>query len=147
MNIHKRNVFGLFFLFYFAVYAVSPIIYTLSSGRTSEIIRGKGEVPSFAEGFQVPLVETVWGKFIPREEEQTGGSAVKFLIRKKRAVLPENRLAKMPYPDASFTEEAPPFSSAPFVGRIVEYISNGSGGDHRPLYLCHSPPATLLLLV
>ncbi len=83
MNTYKRNFFGLFFLSYFAVYAVSPIIYTLSPGSTSEFIGKKAMVPSFADGFQVFFLETVCGKFIPGEEEPSGSAAVKFLIRKK----------------------------------------------------------------
>ncbi len=143
MNIHKRNVFGLYFLVYFAVYAVSPIVYTISVGRSSEIVSAKADACSCVNNFQTSLLETVLQKLIPGEEEQPDSSAVKFIIRKKRAVLPEDRLARTPYPDTSpAAENASPFLSAPLSGRISGSGPNPAGRDHQPLYLCHSPPAS-----
>jgi hypothetical protein len=142
MNTYKRNVFGLFFLSYFAVYAVSPIIYTLSAAKASEITNRKTEVSSFAGGCQVLLLEKVWGNFIHGEAEPSGSGPVKFLVTKKRAVLPEKGLEKTPYPEVSFREDAPLFLPAPLACRTGDNVTTAGGGEHRPLYLCHSPPAS-----
>jgi hypothetical protein len=142
MNTYKRNVFGLFFLSYFAVYAVSPIIYTLSAGKASEVIKGETKVSSFADGCQVFLLEAVLAKFILREADPSGSAAVKFLGMKKRAVLPEKGLEKTPYPEVSFREDAPLFLPAPLACRTGDSVTTTGGGEHRPLFLCHSPPAS-----
>jgi hypothetical protein len=137
MKAHKGNIFGLLFFCYFGIYAVLTLVCTLSSAGAAEIVTANSEIPPFTARFPDFLPDNIQRRFLPGK----GGAAVTFLMKKERAILPDDSLTNLVSPDAVFlSSDDLPFPPIQLQWR--KYIACPVRGDrvHHRLYLSHSPP-------
>jgi hypothetical protein len=137
MKAHKGNVFGLLFFFYFGIYAVLPLVCTLSSAGAAEIVATNSGIPSFTASFPGFLPKSRRAQIVSGKESPN----VTFLMRKESAVLPDDFFTNLLSPAAFFLSgDDLPSSPGRLQCRIYASPDRGERVHHR-LYLSHSPPA------
>ncbi len=83
---HKLRLF-LFSLFF--LYTISPISYTSATNSAAES-DGSGNGSHLTRKFHIYLWELIYAQLTSHEDTESSGSAVKILLKKKRAVMPKN---------------------------------------------------------
>jgi hypothetical protein len=136
MKAHKGNVFGLLFFLYFGVYAVLPLVCTLSSSGATELITVRNGLPSVAEHCHGVLPVRARRGLI-----RAKGSSVTFFMKEKGAILSDDSFLQRVSAGAVFLSgEDLLFSLSTLTRQAAGVGFAGADRDrHRP-YLCHSPP-------
>jgi hypothetical protein len=92
MSFKIRRILKFLFLFYFVVYALSPLCYPFT--QTKEAVLVSKETKTDFQDIRLFLWQTVWQKVIPQEESSDNTGDICF-IRKTRAILGSDHVIKM----------------------------------------------------
>lgn len=140
-SIGKKRLFTLLFFLYYIVYAISPLTYTFPEQRNLENRRESSPASPVIKGVRLFLWELVMEIVVPSEETEPDHTGDTVLIKKKRALLPENAAAKLlPFDTASIPKDhyAPP---VPIGGRTAGHVAfHGTRKGFSTVYAGHSPP-------
>jgi hypothetical protein len=137
----KKKLFSFFFCFYFVVYAISPLTYTVAEKRAFESRFASAKASSSIKSIHVFLWELIVKRVATREESAQDHASGTIIVRKKRALLPENAAAKLLSFDAATLAEdryVPPPRTNVRVLKSVTFQSTRKG--FSSLYAGHAPP-------
>jgi hypothetical protein len=136
MKAYKKNIFSLFFLLYVFIYAVSPLIFTLYCENNTGLHAGE-----YTSRDTNALTTRSGGVIVATQETPSDGSAFWVLVKKKRAVIP----------DDAGQEELQPHDT--IASREIVFVSHDDGApasgpervtgisqEHHPLFRSNSPP-------
>ena len=136
---NKQVILSSLFLIYYVFYAISPLSYTYSGKKIIDRIGDATGVSASLNNLNIFLLEVICAKIDPTKEIDHANSTVRVLIRKARAILPENASVKF----------APPTKLLLF-GHIARFFDNSSsrllvssdrGNSIWGVNLLHSGPA------
>jgi hypothetical protein len=139
----EKQAFKLLFFFYFLVYAVSPLTYTVSG----QGVRGHGyttrRAPSAGKNIHVLLWELILEKVTAKDEASPARGDSSILIKKKRALMPEDASAKLFSPGRTCVRQDRWGRPSPVAGKFdfSHIISRGTPKGFHSLYAGHSPPS------
>lgn len=138
--INRRYIFSLFFFIYFIPYSISPLSYTYTYAPENIAENGpiSGRIPFFGRNVHILLWELIYAKFVPKEDISHAHSTEMVIVKKTRAIMPENTISKaMPYEDVF----VPGFLKADnaLLRLAVKCNTYGTSIGYH-LYSTHSPP-------
>lgn len=140
-SLGKKRLFTLLFFLYYFVYAVSPLTYTFPDQKNLENSCESNPASPVVKGIHLFLWELVMEKVVTPEETEPDHSGDTVIIKKKRALLPENAAVKLlPFDTASIPKDhyAPP---VPIGGRTAGHVAfQGTREGFSTVYAGHSPP-------
>ena len=140
-SLGKKRLFTLLFFLYYIVYAVSPLTYTLPEQNNLENSLESSPASPVVKGVRLFLWELVMEKVVSPEETEADHTGDTVIIKKKRALLPENAAAKLlPFDTASIPKDqyAPPVLIG---GRTAMHVAfHGLREGFSTVYAGHSPP-------
>jgi hypothetical protein len=138
----KKQFFKLFLVFYFLVYSVSPLTYTLSDKPVPESSYATTKKSSNIKSVHILLWEFFTKRPSSPEETSHNNGNASILIKEKRAIAPENASEKislfknMSVPEGFYNPLAP----ATYINVLPENIP-GIDKGFNPLYAGNSPPS------
>jgi hypothetical protein len=136
MKTYKKKIFSLFFLLYVFIYAVSPLIFTFYCENNT----GPHAVKYFSNHAKA-LATKSESVIVAAEKAPSDGSAFWVLVKKKRALLPDDTVEEELQPhDTIVSQEIVLVShdnGAPASG--LERVT-GMSQEHHPLFRSNSPP-------
>lgn len=141
-SIIKQNISRMLFLVYFSIYAVSPLSLTLTSQNALEICSSNSPNPP-TKNLHIFMWEIIFSKLTKCNDtgNDHAGAGIKALIKKARAILPEDigkissslQKASLNEPISFHTIEIlPQYFPDNEIRQTTKAISS--------LYACHSPP-------
>jgi hypothetical protein len=87
---NEYSVLGCLLLVYFVIYAISPLSYTYTVSKIAErVCAAKGKT-DLEKNFSIFLLEAICARIDAKKNIDQANSGVKVLVRKARAILPEN---------------------------------------------------------
>ena len=140
-SLGKKRLFTLLFFLYYIVYAVSPLTYTFPEQKNLEKSRESSPASPVVLGVRLFLWELVMEKVGSPDETEPDHSDDTVLIKKKRALLPENAATRlMPFDTASIPKNhyAPPVPIGNLTAGHAAF--HGTREGYSWLYAGHSPP-------
>jgi hypothetical protein len=139
---NKKRVFKLLLAAYFLVYSISPLTYTFLNKPVHEGIYATHNGSPGIINIHILLWESIIDSLSALEENPHSAGDVSILIKKKRALAPENATRKLSsYKNASMPQD--------FVDPLaLAAVSINSRSDlfpviykgFNPVYAGHSPP-------
>ena len=140
---HNKHFFKLLLVIYFLAYSISPLTYTLSHKQASEHICAPDKESSGIKSAQILLWESFMERLSSLEENPHSNGDASILIKKKRALAPENVSAKLfllkntPAPKDFCKPPVPMAYGSNVIPANVLDICKG----FNPLYAGNSPPS------
>jgi hypothetical protein len=138
-SLGKKRLFNLLFFLYYIVYATSPLIYTFPEQKNLKRSRESSPAAPIVKGIRLFLLELVIEKvvFSDEAEPDTGNTVI---IKKKRALLPENAAARLlPFDMTSIPRDR--YAPVPINGRTAGHVASHSTREgFSTEYAGHSPP-------
>lgn len=139
-SLGKKRLFTLFFFLYYIVYAISPLTYTFTEQKNLENSCESSPASPVLKDIRLFLWELVMEN-VGSPEETGPDHNDTVLIKKKRALLPENTTAKLlPFDTALIPKDhyAPP---VPICGLTTGHVAfHGTREGFFTVYAGHSPP-------
>ncbi len=139
---NKHSVLCCLLLVYFVVYAVSPLSYTYTAGKIVDKICGTNGSSAFAETLNIFLLEVICAKIEAKNDADQTNSTARVLIRKARAILPENtNLRSSPFDSVSLSGYVTSccYSS---LSKVVDHSNEQhSTCEFNPLHSGPAPPS------
>jgi len=140
-SINKKRIFVLLFLFYFLSYAVSPLSYNFTGQHTSENISLSHKAPLFTKNVRIFLWELVCARFSVAKDDPNTDSTCRILIKKARAIMPQNTFAKLtPSGESALTIDICLFLLLLSISPLQNRYNSQSRKGFSPLYRDRSPP-------
>jgi len=139
----KKQIFRLFLVIYFLVYSISPLTYTLSDKHVSESITATNNESSSIKSVHLLLWEFLTERLSSIAENSHNDGNANILIKKKRAIAPENASDKIfscknvSAPKECHDPLAPSTSSLNV--QPINFLDIYKG--FNPVYTGHSPPS------
>ncbi len=97
----NKRFFSLFYLFYFLFYAVSPLSYA-HTGKLGDIETNVGHKAFvIAQDIHLFVLELAYKEIVLDQASSNPNSPFKILLRKKRAIIPDNTITKADTPKDS----------------------------------------------
>ena len=139
---YEKQLLGVLLSFFFLFYAISPLTYTLHKTETIRLCRSTQGVSPDRVSFHVFLVDVILEAFSPSENTPQGQENDTVLIRKKRALVPENAGEKLfSYEQAAITQNVNfPLPQVKYNRLKPNTSISGTSKGFRILYAGHSPP-------
>ena len=140
---HKKQLSRLLLVIYFLAYSISPITYTLADNQVPAHIYATNKGSSSIRSFHILLWEFFTEKLSSPEESSHDDGNASILIKKKRALAPEDASEKL----ALFKNTSVPKDCytplAPTTCRLHALPANTYGmyNGFNPLYAGNSPPS------
>jgi uncharacterized membrane protein len=145
LTVDKKQFFKLFLVIYFLVYSISPLTYTLSDKQVPVSIYATNNKSSSIKSVHILLWEFFIERLSSTEENSHNNGNASILIKKKRALAPENDSGKLSSSkNTSVLEDfynplAPTTYSLNVLPENILCIYKG----FNPLYSGNSPPANI----
>lgn len=136
--INRRYIFSLFFFVYFIPYSISPLSYTYAPENIAEDGTIPGRIPFLGRNVHILLWELIYTKFVPKEDVPNAHSTEMVIVKKARAIIPENTIAKVMPSEDVFVSGFSKADNAILRLAIACYARGTSIGYQ--LYSTHSPP-------
>jgi len=139
----EKQALKLLFFFYFLVYAISPLTYTVPGQNVPEHGYASRRAPSDGKNIHVLLWELILEKATARDEASPARGNSSIIIKKKRALMPEDAGAKLFSPGQVCVRQGRCGQSSLITGRFdfSHIISRGTPKGFHSLYAGHSPPS------
>jgi len=141
--VDKNRFFKLLLVIYFLAYSISPLTYTLSDKQVPKSVYSTNKDSSSIKSVHILL----WEFFIERlsswEENSHNDGKASILIKKKRALAPEDASGKLSLfkntsvPKDSYNPSAPTTYGLNVLSANIPGIYNG----FNPIYAGNSPPS------
>jgi hypothetical protein len=137
-----KQIWGFLFSFFFLIYAISPLTYTLSKTETIQCCSSAQGAFSDRPLFSVFLMEVILEAFSPSGNRLQGTESDTILIRKKRALLPETVEEKLISSESIAVThiENFPLPQLRYDWLKKNISSAGTAKGFRLQYAGHSPP-------
>lgn len=87
---NRQKFFVLLFLFHFMSYAASPLSYNFTGHHTSENLSSPGKASLPGKSIHIFLWELICAQFSVANNAATADSTIRILIKKARAIIPQN---------------------------------------------------------
>lgn len=87
---NKQVFLSSLLLVYYVVYAISPLSYSFSVKKIVDRIGVANRMNASFNNLNILLLEVICSKIDPKKESDHTNSTVRVLIRKTRAILPDN---------------------------------------------------------
>jgi hypothetical protein len=141
----EKQAFKLLFFFYFLVYAISPLTYTVPWQNVHEHGYATRRAPAGGKYIHVLLWELFLEKVTARDEASPARGNSSIFIKKKRALLPEDAAVKLFSPGQACVRQDRCGQSSLITGKLdfSDSISRGTRKGFHSLYAGHSPPSLL----
>ncbi len=140
-RVNKNSIFILLFSIYFLSYAVSPLSYSLTEQNASENISSAGKAPWPAKNIRIFLWELICAQFSVAEDDTSTHSTFRILVKKARAVIPQNTLAKLtPSVESAITIGICLFLLLLSLSPLQNRYNSRTRKGFSPLYRDRSPP-------
>ncbi len=142
-TVDKKQFFKLLLVFYFLVYSISPLTYTLSDKQVPESVYATNKKSSIIKSDHILLREFFIERLSSTEENSHNNGNVSILIKKKRAIVPEKASGKLSLfkntsvPEDFYDSLAPTTYSLNVLPENILRIYRG----FNPLYAGNSPPS------
>jgi hypothetical protein len=143
LTVDKKQFFKLLLVIYFLVYSIFPLTYTLSDRQVSESVYATNKKSSNIKSDHILLRELFIERLSFTEENSHNNGNASILIKKKRAIVPENTSGKLSlFKNTSVLEDfndplAPTTYSLNILPENILSIYKG----FNPLYAGNSPPS------
>ncbi len=139
--INNKHIFKLLLVIYFLAYSVSPLTYTLSDKQISKSFHATNKESSNIKSVHVLLWEFLIDRLSSAEDPHNNGSA-SILIKKKRALAPENDSVKLlSFKDASVSKDFyDPFVPTIHNSSVLPVHIFGISAGFNLVYTGNSPP-------
>ena len=138
---NKQVILSSLFLIYYVVYAISPLSYTFSVKKIVDRIGAAKGITASLNNLNILLLETICAKIDPKKETDHANSTARVLIRKTRAILPENINSRVaPLGTHTLFEDVCSLSDNSVSGRLVYSRQQKSGWQFNALHSGLSPP-------
>lgn len=137
-----KTIVSVLFLFFFVIYAISPLMGTFPEKKGGESSHTSRDHASRPTSIHVFLVDLLIGMISCREETPQDHPNDTILVRKKRALIPKNAVAKLlPSEQPSILKGPchPPLQTT-YRSREPHAGLRGARTGFHSLYACHSPP-------
>jgi len=137
----KQVILSSLFLIYYVVYAISPLSYTYSVKKIVDRIGDANGVSASLNNLNIFLLEVICAKIDPTKEIDHANSTVRVLIRKARAILPENASVKFaPLENLLLFGHITPFFDNSSSRLLVSSDKGNSTWGFNPLHSGPAPP-------
>ena len=139
----KKHTFKLLLVIYFLLYSISPLTYTLSDKQIPESIHATNRKSSSIKNVHILLWEFFIERLSSPEENPRSPGQASILIKKKRALAPEDASGKLALfkntsvPKACYKPLAPSTYSLNILPTNIPGLYKG----FNPLYAGNSPPS------
>ncbi len=140
-SLGKKRLFTLLFFLYYIVYAISPLTYTFLEQKNLENKRESSPASPVVKHIRLFLWELVMENVASPAETEPDHTGDTVIIKKKRALLPENAAAKLLLFDtASIPKDhyTPPVLTGCRIAGHVAF--HGTREGFSTVYAGHSPP-------
>jgi hypothetical protein len=138
----KRYIFSLVILFYFLIYAISPLSYTFTAGKALGSFSDAGKTHFISKNIGIFLWELICENLVSKKNIPHTGSTDRIFFKKARAILPEDFNAKIIHlEDISIAGSLPFLSVASPSGLPVLSDAAFPLQEYDHLYSGHSPPS------
>ena len=138
---NKQVILSSLFLIYYVVYAISPLSYTFSVKKIVDRIGEANEMSASLNNLNIFLLEVLCSKIDSTKKIDDTDSTVMVLIRKSRAILPENADVKFaPLENLLLFGHITPFIDNPSSRLLVSSDKGNSIWGFNPLHSGLSPP-------
>ncbi|MGD0884760.1 MAG: hypothetical protein ABSA46_07800 [Thermodesulfovibrionales bacterium] len=94
LNRSRQIIFTMLFLIYFIVYAISPLSITFAGKSDIANSSVAGRAASFSENIHIWSWELIFAKFSVKNGSSHSPSTIQVLMRKARAIIPDNTVMK-----------------------------------------------------
>jgi hypothetical protein len=143
LTVDKKQYFKLLLVIYFLVYSISPLTYTLSDKQEPESAYATNKKSSNIKSDQLLLREFFIERLSSTEENSHNNGNASILIKKKRAIVPENASGKLSlFKNASVLEDFnEPLAPAAYSLNVLSENIVGIYKGFNPLYAGNSPPS------
>jgi len=142
MNSYKKKyLFSSIFLFYFIVYAISPLSYPYTAKKTGGKFRSSDKTSCLSKDLDIFFWELICTKLVPKKAVPHSSSTT-ILLRKARAILPEDLSLKIiDSKDVSVAEGCLVPVSYPSSKLAMLFDGQSPLEEHRLLHSGPSPPS------
>ena len=138
----KKYLFSSIFLFYFIVYAISPLSYPCTAKKIAGNFRSSDKTSCLSKDLDIFFWELICTKLVSRKDVSHSSSTARILFRKARAILPEDLNTKIvDSEDVSIAEGYLAPVSYPLSKLAILYYGQGPLEEHRLLHSGPSPPS------
>ena len=138
---NKQVILSSLFIIYYVVYAVSPLSYTYTVKRIVEGISAANRTTGPQKKLSIFLLELVYSGINAKKDVDQNSSTERVLIRKTRAILPENTNSRFaPLGTHALFEDVCSLSDNSVSGRLVYSNQQKSGWQFNALHSGLSPP-------
>jgi hypothetical protein len=139
--INKKNIFILLFLVHFLSYAMSPLSYRFTGHHTSQNIYLSEKAPLLAKNIHIFLWELICAKFSAAKDDSNTHSTFRILIKKARAIIPQNTFAKLtPSVESAITIDICLFLLLLSISPLQKRYDSQTRKGFSPFYGDRSPP-------
>jgi|WetSurSiteA1Bulk_404760.scaffolds.fasta_scaffold12277_1 hypothetical protein len=146
MNLHKKkylfNIFTFGFLFYFIIYAISPLSYNFTAKKVFRNISVSDNPHCLSDNINIFFWELICKYLVPKSNDNQSNSTDRILFKKARAILPEDITARIVHAeDISLDRSFPVLPASPPSGFAFLADTTAPLQDYNPLYSGLSPPS------
>jgi len=142
ITIEKKQFFKLLLVIYFLAYSISPLTYTLSDKQVSQRIHATNKESSNIKSVHILLWEFFIERLTSMEENSHNDGNASVLIKKKRALAPENESEKLYlFKNTSVPKDSyNPLAPTRYCLNVLPINILGIYNAVNPLYAGNSPP-------
>ena len=140
---HKKQFSSLLLVIYFLAYSISPITYTLSNKHVPEQIYATNKESSGIKSVHILLWEFFLEKLASLEENSHDDGNASILIKKKRALAPEDASGKLSLfkTTSVLKDHCNPLAPTKYGLNVLRADTCGICKGFNPLYAGNSPPS------
>ncbi|MEW6417671.1 MAG: hypothetical protein AB1480_06075 [Nitrospirota bacterium] len=140
-RIKEYSILKVLFLIYFFFFAISPLSYSRAEEQLNEPTLGQTE--AYSKNYGLLFLELLRSKITQKENQEEDSSPVRFLLLKKRAILPSNSLinALTPIKDYALKSSHIVLSEIFFITLIAQNSEPESFKGFHFSYSGLSPPS------
>lgn len=138
----KRYIFSLVFLFYFLIYAISPLSYTFTAKKAFRSFSDAEKTHCISKNIDIFLWELICENLVSKKNIPHSDSTDRIFFRKARAILPEDFNTRIVHlEDISIAESLPVLSVSSPSGLPILSDAACLLQEYDHLYSGHSPPS------
>lgn len=139
----KNRFFKLLLVIYFLAYSISPLTYTLSDKQVPRSVYSTNKESASVKSVHILLWEFFIEKLSSMEENSHNDRNASILIKKKRALAPENASGKLSsFKNASVPKDCyNPLAPTTYSLNVLPANILGIYKGFNPLYAGNSPPS------
>jgi len=143
MSLYKKKyIFSLVFLFYFFIYAISPLSYTFTAKKAFRNVNFSGSPHCISENTNIFFWEIICKNLVAKSNNHQSNSTDRILFKKARAILPEDITTRIVHAEDITLDGSPPALPASLLSGFAILADTATPlQNYNPLYSGPSPPS------